>query len=402
MNLLRLVVIGLMGISVLAVGVAMARRGEAPGERERTDKLFAAGNYKDAYEGYRRLALDAKAEPDRVGGDLTRAIQCLVQLGRVDEVDAFREAVIAVHRANWRLLQAAAESYLNDGEHYGFIVAGKFHRGQHRGGGRYVGSYERDRARALQLLVQGLDRARTDPDRAAAGRYLLTLARALMGDRATNDSWRLQTLTPLDVLPDYDENPYRYWGGQQAGGTRRARRHARLLPGPRELRQGEERRRALAMGARPGRRGRPRPAQHGPLRRWPVSSLGQFGTQTIAGRGVRRRIRPKAAPKPPAPMRSTPSPTTRRSPGWPPASSGSSSPTSSTRSRSTRRSPTIPKTGQDEEALDRAGVDLRESPPARPGRRVPRSGAARPTGTRTAARPGRSTRSSAPGASSSP
>src|SRR5262249_14733404 len=150
-------------------------REDAPAdrERERCDKLFAAGNYKDAYEGYRRLALDAKAEPAGVGGALTRAIQCLGQLGRTDEVDAFRDAVIAAHRDNWRLLQDAAVSLL-DGEHHGFIVAGQFHRGQHRGGGRYVGSYERDRARALQLLAQGLDRARTDPDRAAAGQYLLT------------------------------------------------------------------------------------------------------------------------------------------------------------------------------------------------------------------------------------
>ena len=152
------------------------------------------------------LALDPKTEPDQVGADLKRAIECLVQLGRIDEVDAFREAVVVVQAGNWRLLQAAAESYLDDVQHFGFIVAGKFQRGHHRGGGRYVGSSERDRSRALQLLVQGLDRARADPDRGAAGRYLLTLARALMGDRAPDDSWRLQSLTPLDVLPDYEEN----------------------------------------------------------------------------------------------------------------------------------------------------------------------------------------------------
>src|SRR5262249_37379603 len=162
----------------------------------------------------RRLVLDAKTDPVRVGGDLPKAIHCLVSLGRNDEVDALREAVIAAHRDNWRLLQAAAESFLG-GEHSGFIVAGQFHPGQHRGGGRYVGSYERDRARALQLLVQGLDRARTDPDRAAAGLYLMALTQAIMGDRATVDSWRLQALTPLDALPDYDENPYRPWHHQQ-------------------------------------------------------------------------------------------------------------------------------------------------------------------------------------------
>ena len=40
--------------------------------------------------------------------------------------------MIAVHPANWRLLQAAAESYLLLNEHFGSIVAGKFHRGQQR------------------------------------------------------------------------------------------------------------------------------------------------------------------------------------------------------------------------------------------------------------------------------
>ena len=71
MDLLRLVVVGLMVCTVLVVGVAMGRRAEAPGDRERFDKLFTQGNYKDAYEGYRRLALDPKTEPDRVGADLS-------------------------------------------------------------------------------------------------------------------------------------------------------------------------------------------------------------------------------------------------------------------------------------------------------------------------------------------
>ena len=70
------------------------------------------GNYKDAYEGYRALALDPRTDPNRVGSDLQQAVTCLAQLGRVDEIDDFREAVIAVHKDNWRLLQAAAESYL--------------------------------------------------------------------------------------------------------------------------------------------------------------------------------------------------------------------------------------------------------------------------------------------------
>src|SRR5208337_4414434 len=134
-----------------------------------------------------------------------------------DELDAFREAVIEVHKDNWRLLQAAAESYLNDPEHFGFIVAGEFHRGPHRGGGRYVSVLERDRVRALQLLVQGLERARSNPDRPGAGRYLLTLAGALLSQRAGGESWRLQSQTPLDALPDFDEPASQSWDGHQPG-----------------------------------------------------------------------------------------------------------------------------------------------------------------------------------------
>ena len=135
-------------------------------------------------------------------------------------MDGAREAVVAVHQTNWRLLQGAAESYLNDFNHAGFLIAGKFHRGPQRGGGQYVGSYERDRSRALQLLAEGLGRSQADADRGGGAGYLLTLAHALMGNRAMGEPWRLQSKTPLDVLADYDQNPYAYWGGgEQAGGA---------------------------------------------------------------------------------------------------------------------------------------------------------------------------------------
>jgi uncharacterized protein YfaS (alpha-2-macroglobulin family) len=188
-----------------------------PGKREQLEKQFAAGNYKVAYEGFRALALDPKSEPQAVATDLVKAVECLVKLGRVDEIDAFREAVVAVHRANWRVLQAAAESYLNDEQqHVGYIVAGQFHRGQNQAAQRYAGYYQRDRARALQLLVDGMDRARQDADKPAVGRYFLSLARALMGNIETTDSWRLQALTPLDQLPDYDLDHFGGWSVQRS------------------------------------------------------------------------------------------------------------------------------------------------------------------------------------------
>ena len=100
-------------------------------QRQAARKTFDAGNFKDAYEIYRKLALDPRDDPRSVGQDLHMATSCLQQLGRVDEVDEFREQVIAVHSDNWRLLAAAAENYQTV-DHPGFLVAGKFHRGDKR------------------------------------------------------------------------------------------------------------------------------------------------------------------------------------------------------------------------------------------------------------------------------
>jgi uncharacterized protein YfaS (alpha-2-macroglobulin family) len=160
-------------------------------------------NYKDAYEGFRKLALDPADDPRQVGEDLQKATQCLQALNRVDEIDDFREGVIAVHKDNWRLLWAAARNYMQV-QHQGFIVAGKFYRGNKRGGGRVVHATERDRIRALQLMVQALPKAKQDNDHAAVGNFLLELAEMLLNNRSYNEAWRLQYLSDLSVLPDYE------------------------------------------------------------------------------------------------------------------------------------------------------------------------------------------------------
>ena len=96
-------------------------------QRETLTKNHKDGNFKDAYEGLRKLALDPKDDPLKVGADLDLAIDCLIRLGRVDEIDDFREAVIKVHDKNWRLLQTAANGYVanpnrRNNLHYGYIV----------------------------------------------------------------------------------------------------------------------------------------------------------------------------------------------------------------------------------------------------------------------------------------
>ena len=203
------------------------------------------------------------------------------------------------------------------------------------------------------------------------------------------------------MLPDYDENPYESWNRDADRRTRLPRRLTRLLPGARKLPESQERRRALAVGTRPGGR-KPIPACSTPSRIALAGFLlGQFGTQTMIGHDVSAHP-PKVGPKRPARMPSTPSKTTRPSPGWLPESNGSSFPTNSIRSRSTRRSPTTPRPGrrssrssslasifENRLQFDRAADYLKRSQ-------------RESTATRRRQETPRSTRSSVPGASSSP
>ena len=76
-------------------------------------KEFKDGNFKDAYNELRKKCLDPKADRMQVGKDLQLGITALQRLGREDEADEFREAVIAVHKNNWRLLETASQSYQN-------------------------------------------------------------------------------------------------------------------------------------------------------------------------------------------------------------------------------------------------------------------------------------------------
>ena len=81
----------LLAGAAVAVGLLDVKPPRAPGA---VRQARPAREFEDAYEGYRALALDPKDDPKLVGRDMRQAISCLLRLGRVDEVDAFREAVI--------------------------------------------------------------------------------------------------------------------------------------------------------------------------------------------------------------------------------------------------------------------------------------------------------------------
>jgi uncharacterized protein YfaS (alpha-2-macroglobulin family) len=210
-----------VGAALAAGFVCWLAAAEAPPFAQRQAALMKTlqqGNFKDAYDGLRKLALDPQADPRQVGRVLEAGIQCLQRLGRIDEIDEFREAVVAVHAKNWRLLDTAAQSYVGpDQQHFGYIIAGKFYRGPHRGGGRVVSTWERDRGRALQLMQQAHSLTRRETDKPALAGFYLHFAQVLLQGAGVHDAWRLQYLTDLKELPDYTEGYY--WPYNQGRGA---------------------------------------------------------------------------------------------------------------------------------------------------------------------------------------
>ncbi|MCE5278647.1 MAG: alpha-2-macroglobulin, partial [Planctomycetaceae bacterium] len=195
-----------LAVAALSLATLEAQQAQTPsGLRSRAQKLQRDGNYKDAYELFSRLAKKESDDPAQTPSDLHNAVACLANLNRYDQADAFVEDVIKARAGQWRTLQAAGQIYLNTLPHYGYIIAGKFERGHHRGGGQYTYSYERDRVRALQLMQQAMEQIKAGDDKGEVASFYWNLAQMLLGNRGWQESWRLQYLTDLKELPDYGE-----------------------------------------------------------------------------------------------------------------------------------------------------------------------------------------------------
>jgi alpha-2-macroglobulin len=190
-------------ILTLAAISLQAQQTDHFGVRKQAQKAFQDGNWKKAYQQYRKLCLEVTNDPIIVGNDLLQAWQCLRNLNRLSELDGFRENVIAKHHDNWRLLQAAARTY-HQNNHWGYLIAGEFQRGAHRGGGKYVNAIQRDRVRAMQLMSRALNLAFKEPAKKEVADFYLEFAGMISQYSGYNQAWRLQYLTDLARLPDYE------------------------------------------------------------------------------------------------------------------------------------------------------------------------------------------------------
>lgn len=190
--------------------VAVALAAEAGGLTGEADKKYSQGDYREAFELYKTALLQKKYAGADVASNISKAVDALDILDAENEFDSFIEKVVEVRSDDWRVYKAAAVQYRKIVKH-GYIVAGEFSRGDHRGGqGRFVDSSERDRVRALQLLQKAyaLTKRGSQTDSQDTKSVLYEMSMIIMLNRYEHNAWKLQHLTDLDQLPDYED--YRY------------------------------------------------------------------------------------------------------------------------------------------------------------------------------------------------
>ncbi|MDF1666433.1 MAG: MG2 domain-containing protein, partial [Planctomycetota bacterium] len=214
-HLKKLALLSMAFIAVSTSGQAFGQAAPYAEQRAQYQKLYRQGNYKNAYDGFKTISLKSDVSDRFVTNDMRMAFNCLNRLNRVKDIGAYIESVLGAHKKNWRVRWEGAKIY-RDVTHYGYIVAGKFHRGYHRGGGRYVYSYERDRTRSMQLMDKAQELSVNETNQKELANFYVYFANVLATGRGSNAAWKLQYLTDLKKLPDFSQNYY-YSGGGSTG-----------------------------------------------------------------------------------------------------------------------------------------------------------------------------------------
>ncbi len=186
----------------------MALPGPASAALEEANQAFQDGNYAEAYDLYAALA----TATDSLNGEeakeaLTRGFQCLVNLGRYQEIDAYLESWTTSWPNSWQVLSEAARN-LRMAPKRGHLVDGVFQR-EHWGP---LDASDRDRVLSLQLMLQA-QQSLDGTDEEKAGFYA-SFAELIPPGNSPGESWKLQHLTDLSQLPDYEEG--RRWDSRKA------------------------------------------------------------------------------------------------------------------------------------------------------------------------------------------
>lgn len=206
-----LVCFGAVMAAWLGIGQQNAQQ-EAP-DIQQMETLYKQGNFKEAYEAAEKLFFDPKQDPKELARTMNIPVQCLQRLGRYADVDNFLEKTAEAQKDEWRVLTLLGNQYASI-NHWGVINDNKFERGPVRGGGKRVNSFQRDRARALQLYVEAMKLAEKEQaDKDMADLYF-QVSTFFLYNNFGRGAWELQYLTDIAELPDYEEG-YSYGGNNQ-------------------------------------------------------------------------------------------------------------------------------------------------------------------------------------------
>lgn len=182
--------------------------------RKDRERQVERGLWREIVDDYSKSMIQVNDE--KSGDDLQRVVDALRQINAWAELDGLVERAVASHPENPDLLVEAAVVYQNV-PHSGKMIAGEFVRGGRSYGrgmsgrgvpgiasadgasaGEFVITAYRDRIRELQLLRQALQSASEDSQRLLIWDKIAPRIRQ-------GEAWKLQTLTPLDLLPEWGE-----------------------------------------------------------------------------------------------------------------------------------------------------------------------------------------------------
>ena len=243
----------LAGICLIYTAQAMLAEA-APLAEQRTaaQKLFKEGNFKEALAKFRELLADPKNDSPALSEDYRMTAQAMQRLAMEKDLDELREKVLTDHPLHWRVMQTIAHDYAH-GNHYGFIIAGKFERGNHRGGGEWANVAARDYVRALQIYETALPLMLKDDDGAAKSEFCFDLAGTLQHHPHLRNRLAFSVAHRSQETARCRKELTTGRSGQfrRAG---RCRGESALLHGAEILGSGQERRRAPALGGEHGGR----------------------------------------------------------------------------------------------------------------------------------------------------
>ncbi len=201
-------------ICLVAISSFLQAKAQDPDAlRKERDKLAERGMWREVLNFYTEKLMPISDEKSDT--DLRMAVE-MIRLQNVwGEFDGLIERAVATHPANAMLLVQAAASY-GSASHSGRLVAGEFERGGgqrigHRSlgpdevpeasAGSWVNTHYRDRVRSLQLFREAVGKSQNDGE---FYRVWDVYSNFQQGE-ASGQAWKLQTLTPLEMLPEWGE-----------------------------------------------------------------------------------------------------------------------------------------------------------------------------------------------------